>query len=89
MHRYLSVFMLSTASIVPVAMRAADDHAQTKRYYDKNGKDWHQWNDNEDHAYHQYLQDSNRRDHDFSRPSSRERNDYFKYRHAHPDTDRH
>jgi type III secretory pathway component EscR len=88
MHRYLSVLLLSTALIVPVVMRADDDHRQTRRYYDKNARDWHEWNENEDHSYHQYLQDNHKRDHDFSKASSRERNDYFKYRHAHPDTDR-
>jgi len=71
-------------------MRADDNHGQTKRYYDKTGKDWHEWNQNEDHAFHQYLQEYHKKDHDFSKANSRERDDYFKYRHAHPDPpDRH
>src|SRR5271165_4817343 len=90
MHRYLSVLLLSAALILPVVMRADDNHDQSKRYYDKTGKDWHEWNQNEDHAYHQYLQDNHKKDRDFSKASSRERDDYFKYRHAHPDSpDRH
>jgi type III secretory pathway component EscR len=89
MHRYLNVLLLSAALVVPVVIRADDDHGQTKRYYDKNDRDWHEWNENENHAYHQYLHDNHKRDHDFSKASSRERNEYFKYRHAHPDGDRH
>jgi hypothetical protein len=90
MHRYLSLLFLTATLIVPAAISAQENHSANKRYYDKNGKDWHEWNQNEDRSYHQYLQDNHRKDHDISKANSREKNDYFKYRHAHPDSsDRH
>lgn len=90
MYRYLSVLLVSTALLVPIALKADDDHGQTRRYYDKTARDWHEWNENEDHAYRQYLKEQRKRDREFAKASSRERNDYFKYRHAHPDSpDRH
>jgi hypothetical protein len=93
MHRFLGALALSAALIVPAAVSAQDrdrpspmDHSKDKRYYDKSGKDWHEWNPNEDRVYHQYLQDNHQKDRDFAQANSRERGDYFKWRHAHPDS---
>ena len=90
MRRYLSVLLLGMVLTVPAVMTADDDHGQTRRYYDKTARDWHEWNENENHAYHHYLEEKHKKDRDFSNASSRERSNYFKYRHAHPDPpDRH
>jgi hypothetical protein len=93
MHHYLAALAVSAALIAPVAVSAQDrdspsqaDHSKDKRYYDKSGKDWHTWNPNENHVYHQYLQDNHLRDRDFGKANPRERDDYFKWRHAHPDS---
>jgi hypothetical protein len=88
MHRYLAVFFLSTALFVPISVRADDDNhsdRHSKRYYDRDARDWHQWNNNEDHAYHQYLTENNKRDHDFAQANRAEKKNYFKWRHDHPD----
>jgi hypothetical protein len=93
MHRYLGALALGASLFVPVAIIAQDrenppqaDHSKDKRYYDKAGKDWHEWNPSEDRVYHQYLQDNHRKDRDFAKANSRDRDDYFKWRHAHPDS---
>ena len=93
MHRYLSALALSAALFVPAAVIAQDresppqvDHSRDKRYYDRTGKDWHEWSPNEDHVYRQYLQDNHLKDRDFAKASPRDRDDYFKWRHAHPDS---
>jgi hypothetical protein len=93
MHRYLSALALGAALFVPAALIAQDretppqvDHSRDKRYYDRTGKDWHEWNPNEDHVYRQYLQDNHQQDRDFAKLNSRQRDDYFKWRHAHPDS---
>ena len=92
MHRYLAVLAVSAALIVPAAVTAQDretpaqaDHSKDRRYYDKSGKDWHEWNPNEDHIYRQYLHDNHRKDLEFEKANTRERADYFKWRHSHPD----
>jgi hypothetical protein len=98
MYRYLSVFVLSAALMGPAALIAQDRdrqgqdrgqqdrNQQGNRYYDKNGKDWHDWNDNETTAYRRYLQENHKKDHNFAKAGSRERAEYFKWRHAHPDS---
>jgi Ni/Co efflux regulator RcnB len=96
MKRYLSVLVLGAAMIGSAALSAQDkdrDRDQHnnglhkgQRYYDKNGKDWHDWNDNETRAYQKYLQEHRKKEHDFAKAKSRERDDYYKWRHDHPDS---
>jgi len=91
MNRYLTVLFLSAALAGSVSVRA-DDHRsdkQTKQYYDKEGRDYHEWNQNEDQVYHQYLADNHKKDRDFAKTTRGEKKDYFKWRHDHPDQDKH
>ena len=58
--KYLSFLFLTaalTASVAPKAVAAQEvvvrvDHP---RYYDSNHRDYHEWNDREDHSYRVYL----------------------------------
>lgn len=89
MHRFviLSAFVLSTALIAPVAAQRADENnQQEKRYYDKGGKDYHTWNDNEDHAYRTYLGQQHRDYNDFDKAKPNQQQNYFKWRHQNPDS---
>jgi len=81
----LSAFALSAALIAPVAARADDRNHQDKRYYDKQGKDYHTWNNNEDRAYRQYLTDQHRDYRDFHRTNRNQQQQYFTWRHSHDD----
>jgi type III secretory pathway component EscR len=87
MRRYLilTAFALSAALIAPVAARADDRNHQDKRYYDKHGKDYHTWNNNEDRAYRQYLTDQHRDYRDFNRTNRSQQQQYFTWRHNHDD----
>jgi len=82
-------FMILTAvfagacMIAPVGMRADDHHE--KRYYDREGRDYHTWNDHEDRAYRVYLGEQHRDYREFRRTKSNEQREYFKWRHDHPD----
>jgi len=86
MHKFLisSAFVLSAALVSPVIARADDHHE--KRYYDRDGKDYHTWNSNEDRAYRQYLVEQHRDYRDFSRANRSQQQGYFTWRHSHPDT---
>jgi hypothetical protein len=91
MKRYLTVLFVSAALAGSVSVRADErqsDH-QTKRYYDKDARDYHEWNQHEDQTYHQYVTDNHKRDRDFAKTTRGEKKDYFKWRHDHPDQDRH
>jgi hypothetical protein len=85
MHKFLilSAFVLSAALVAPIAARADDHH--DKRYYDRNGKDYHAWNTNEDRAYRQYLVEQHRDYRDFGRENRSQQQGYFTWRHSHPD----
>ena len=87
MHRFLilTAFVLSAAFIVPVAVRADDRNHQEKRYYDRSGHDYHTWNNNEDRAYRQYLEEQHRDYREFHRMRRGEQQQYFGWRHTHPD----
>lgn len=91
MKRYLTVLFLGAALAGPVSMRA-DEHErhsnqQNKRYYDRDGRDYHEWNQNENQVYRQYTKDNGRREREFARANRRERQEYFRWRHSHPDQD--
>jgi hypothetical protein len=85
MHRFLVVsgFLLGAAWLVPVAARAEDHH--DKKYYDRDGHDYHTWNDHEDRAYRLYLGEVHRDYVVFPKVSRSHQTEYFRWRHQHPD----
>ena len=86
MHRFLIVggLLLSAALIAPVAARADDRNHQDRRYYDKDVRDYHSWNGDEDRAYRVYLQEQHRDYRDFNRAKREQQRQYFRWRHEHP-----
>jgi len=86
MRRFLifSAFVLSATLIGPVVAPAQDNHHE-KRYYDREGHDYHTWNNNEDHAYRVYLQEQHRDYREFNRVNRGNQQLYFRWRHTHPD----
>jgi hypothetical protein len=90
--KYLSFLFLTaalTASVAPKAIAAQEvvvrvDHP---RYYDRNHRDYHEWNDREDRSYRVYLGEHHRDYREFHRNSRREQSNYWNWRHSHPDHD--
>jgi hypothetical protein len=76
----LTAFCAGVSLIAPVSMNAGD-----KRYYDRDGHDYHTWNSQEDRAYRVYLGEQHRNYREFGRTKVVERRGYFKWRHEHPD----
>jgi hypothetical protein len=85
MHRFLilGAFLACATLTAPVALRADDHH--DKRYYDRDGRDYHTWNDQEDRAYRIYLAEQHREYREFRRVKTVQQNEYFRWRHEHPD----
>lgn len=87
MLRYFSALVLGAALLVPAAVRAADDghhdRDRNSRYFDRSGRDWHEWNEREDRAYRQYLRERRREYRDFAKSNRRDQDDYWKWRHHH------
>jgi len=61
---------------------ARDDHP--KRYYDRDHRDYHQWNEGEARAYRHYLEENHRTYHDWNRARKSEQQNYWRWRHEHP-----
>jgi hypothetical protein len=78
---FLSAFFACAMLIAPAAQ--ADGHE--KQYYDRDGHDYHQWNDQEDRAYRIYLGEQHRDYREFRRIKAAQQREYFKWRHDHPD----
>jgi len=87
MKRFLAFggLLLSAALIAPLAVRADDRDHRVTRYYDRDARDYHQWDDHEDRAYRVYLQGQHREYRDFSRERREHQRLYFRWRHEHPD----
>jgi len=92
--KYLSLAILTaglTVAAAPKALAAQEvvvtggvDH---HRYYDRRHHDYHEWNDREDHSYRVYLGERHRDYREFRRSNRRQQEEYWKWRHHHPDHD--
>ena len=81
MHRFLVTGLLFGAALLaPLALRADD-----RRYYHRDGKDYHVWNNQEDRAYRVYLTEHHREYRAFPRVKVVQQREYFRWRHEHPD----
>lgn len=91
MKNFLAAILLSSALIVPTALALddhdRDEHAKVRRYYDRNHKDWHEWNDRENRAYRHYLEEQHREYRDWNGTPRRDQAAYWQWRHAHMDWD--
>ena len=90
-HRYIASLFLTAALVVPVSLMAApipQEASVQVRVYDKEHKDYHNWDDNENRAWGQYLSENHKKSHDFQKAPKKEQSDYFNWRHSHPDEKR-
>jgi hypothetical protein len=91
MHRangFIASLFLTAALLAPMSMMATPVPAEAGvqiRVYDKNHKDYHNWDDNENHAWGQYLNENHKKSHEYANSNKREQSQYWNWRHAHPD----
>jgi hypothetical protein len=89
-HRYIRSLFLAAALATPAAIMAGPQPRNASvqvRIYDRDHKDYHNWDDKEERAYAQYRSDNPRSAHEFSRASKRQQSQYRNWRHSHPDKD--
>ena len=87
-HRYIASLFLTAALAAPVSVMAAaapQEVGVQVRVYDKNHKDYHNWDEHENHAWGVYLADNHRHTHEYSHASHKEQEQYWNWRHSHPD----
>ena len=88
-HRIASLF-LTAALMAPLSVMAfplPQKATVQVRVYDKDHKDYHNWDNNENHAWGQYLTENHKNSHEFSKANKKEQSQYWNWRHAHPDKD--
>ena len=88
MRRYLGTMLLGSVLTMPVILRADDEHHEAhraQRYYDRDAKDWHEWNDRENRAYRHYMEERREQYRDFGRLNRERQRNYWRWRHEHPD----
>jgi hypothetical protein len=91
-HHYLASLFLTAAIAAPIslmAMPSPQDASVQVRVYDKNHKDYHNWDDHENRAWGAYLTENHRNPHEYSKANKKEQGQYWNWRHAHPDDREH
>ncbi len=60
-----------------------------KRYYDRDRKEYHTWDQHEDSAYRRWMKEERHKSYrPFAKLSAKEQSEYWKWRHEHLDNDR-
>lgn len=89
-HRFVSALLL-TATLAAggsIATAATPQEASVQvRVYDSRHRDYHNWDDREDHAYRTYLIERHEHYRVYERQNHRHQHNYWKWRHNHPDRD--
>jgi hypothetical protein len=87
MSHYLTALLFSAALLAPLAVTAsAEEHRiVVKRYYDREGRDWHQWNEAEERAYRRHLAERRLAYRPYHRIAVVRQREYWRWRHQHPE----
>jgi hypothetical protein len=87
---YISSLVLAAALAAPAMIKADPKPQGTSvqvRIYDRDHRDYHEWNDREDRAYRTYLVEQHRHYIVFEKQHHRVQKHYWNWRHSHPDRD--
>jgi hypothetical protein len=88
LNRYISSLLLAAALAAPVVMIASPRPQEASvqlRVYDRDHRDYHNWDDRENHAYRQYLGEQHRSYHEYQGQNRKVQRHYWNWRHSHPD----
>jgi hypothetical protein len=84
--RFVSALFLTAALAASgsVVAAAAPQEVQV-RVYDSNHRDYHNWDDREDHAYRGYLVERHQEYRAYDKQNHKQQAAYWNWRHSHPD----
>lgn len=81
-----SVALLAGATMaMPLVSGATPRPQEDRGVYDRDHKDYHKWDDNENRAWRRWLAENHRKDHEFAKADRKQQQEYWKWRHEHPD----
>ena len=85
---FISSIFLGTALIAPMAITAkAAPQAVSVRIYDRNHKDYHNWDDREERSYQTFRVEHPRYQVSYKKAKRNQQSEYWAWRHSHPDHD--
>jgi hypothetical protein len=85
---FLSSFILTAAMVAPMAISVnAAPQAISVRVYDRDHKDYHNWDDREDRSYQLFRGEHHKYNVTYSKAKHGQQREYWTWRHAHPDHD--
>ncbi len=85
-NRLIASLILGAALLMPVSiLAAAKPQEATVRVYDRDHKDYHIWDANENSAWTVFLTNNHSKYHEYSHASRKEQSNYWNWRHSHPD----
>ena len=87
-NRYISSLLLAAAIAAPTAVIAGpkpQEGAVQVRVYDRDHRDYHNWDDHEDRAYRRYLETRHETYREYHKQHYRAQKHYWSWRHSHPD----
>jgi hypothetical protein len=90
-HRYIASLFLAATLAAPASIMAGPVPQEASvqiRVYDRDHKDYHNWDDHENQQWGVFLSENHRKSHEFSKAKKREQSEYWNWRHSHPDKDR-
>jgi type III secretory pathway component EscR len=73
--------------IVP-SLQGQEVQVKVPRVYDRDHKDYHNWDDREDKAYRGYLVENHQEYRPYAKMKRQDQSSYWTWRHAHPDVQR-
>jgi hypothetical protein len=83
---FLAGLFLAAALVAPMATKtSATPQAVSVRVYDRDHKDYHNWDDNETRVYEGYRHDHAGLSVTFGKNNRKQQSDYWNWRHEHPD----
>lgn len=89
-NRFIGSAILAAAFVAPTVTMAAalpQDAGVQIRVYDRDHRDYHNWDDREDRSYRQYLNEQHRSYREYAHQNRSRQRAYWHWRHEHPDHD--
>jgi hypothetical protein len=85
---FLSSVFLGAALIAPMAIVAnAAPQGISVRVYDRDHKDYHNWDDRENRSYGTFRTEHPKYNAQYRKANRRQQSEYWTWRHEHPDHD--
>jgi hypothetical protein len=83
-HRYITALFLTAALAAPVSIMAAPGPQISIQFraYDRQHKDYHNWDNNEEQTYRGYLSEQHQNYRAYPKQSHKRQNQYWTYRHS-------